>query len=436
MARGRWIVGGVAVVAALAAALWWMDALPVGKARQAGRGKRQATAGASGGWADGLLGVGQRDQDRSGVGTVRGRIVDNDGLPVTEGRVILHCLRDGAEQSFPIDRGAVEVGPEGEFSGPGCRGMVCGELRHPSLLPREPWVFEVNKPELTVTARPLERVVGTVTDPEGQPVAGAQVIVRRGVDDDPTALPPFTASSTISDAEGIFTFARVERPPCDPCGEASGRCEPGLVDEVPTYNALLLIARAAGFRTVEQAVELEGPWDVTLLPPLAPVHGTLVDEEGRGYPRARVLARSRARSHEVHQAAATGGVFRLGQLGEGLYDLRAVQDGVELATAPGVEAGQEVEMVGARAAAGPTLVVEVVASGDGRPVPGASVDGGPFVGSRTDEDGAVRAADVAPGSYALMIRTRSGTQRRAVEVADAPAGGEIVRRVDIVYNAP
>lgn len=433
--RGRWIVGGVAVVAALAAALWWMDALPVGKARQGGRGKRPAAAGTSAGGADGVLGIDRRDADRSGIGTVRGRIVDHDGLPVTEGRVILHCLRDGAEQSFPIDRGAVEVGPEGEFVGPGCRGMICGEFRHPSLLPREPWVFEANKPELIVTARPLERVVGTVSDPEGQPVAGAQVVVRRGVDDDPTALPPFTASSTISDAEGVFTFARVERPPCDPCGEASGRCEPGLVDEVPTYNALLLVARAAGFRTVEQAVELEGPWEVTLLPPLAPVNGTLIDAEGRAYPRARVLARSRARSHEVHQASATDGSFRLGQLGEGPYDLRAVQDGVELATAQGVRAGEEVEMVGTRAAAGPTLVVEVMGS-DGRPVVGASVDGGPFVGSRTDEDGAVRAADVAPGSYALVIRTRSGSQRRAVEVAETPAGDEIVRRVDIVYNAP
>jgi hypothetical protein len=71
-------------------------------------------------------------------------------------------------------------------------------------------------------------------------------------------------------------------------------------------------------------------------------------------------------------------------------------------------------------------------------VPGASVDGGPFAGAHTDEEGTVRAPDVAPGTYALVIRTpRSGTQRRELVVAESPGGtDEIVQRVDIVYNAP
>lgn len=437
--RRRWL-GLTALLAVVTVGwLWWSEAGPVGKA---GSGKRARRPGAAAGLGDGggPTGVGDRDIDRSGEGKVRGRIVDLDGMPVDEGRVILHCLLPRAEQSFPIDAGAVEVGPEGEFVGPGCRGLICAEFRHPSLLPREPWVFEANRDEQLVTARPLERMVGTVSDPGGQPVAGAVLMVRRGRDDDPTALPPFTARTTVSDADGGFSFARVERPPCDPCGEASGRCEPGEALEVPTYNEMVLVARAPGFRSVERPVDLtEAEWAITLLPPLGPLTGTLRDPEGRAYPRARVLARSRARGYEVHHAAVQGGEFRLGELGEGAYDLRALQDGVELTRAPEVEAGEHVELVGTRPAGGPALVVEVVRSSDGEAVAGAQVDGGPFAGARTDEDGTVRAEDVAPGRYALVIRAPgSGTQRRELEVPEAGAadGEAIVRRVDIVYNAP
>ncbi len=382
------------------------------------------------------MGVGSRDEDRSGVGVVKGRIVDPDGMPVTEGRVILHCLRTGGSHSFPIDGGVVEVGEEGQFAGPGCRGVVCAEFRHTHLLAREPWFFEPNRAEQVVTAR----ITGTVVDPEGHPVAGARLMVRRGSDDDPSALPPFTANSTVSDAEGVFNFARVERPPCDPCGEASGRCEPGDAAEVPAYNALVLVARGAGFRGVELPVELgQEDWQVTLLPPLPALTGTLKDANGHDYPRARVLARSHVRRYEVHQAVVKAGAFAFTELGDGGYDLRALQDGATLATANEVEAGSQLALVGDRPAMGPTVVVEVVRGADGVAVAGAQVDGGPFAGARTDADGTVEAEDVAPGTYPLVIRAPgSGTQRREIEVpegADAD-NGVIVRRVDIVYNAP
>lgn len=432
-------LGLLALLAALLLVWWWAQAAPGGKAGAGRKGRRPpATAGDGGG--GGSLGVGNRDVDRNGEGKIRGRIVDMDGMPVTEGRVILHCLRPLSEQSFPIEGGAVEVGPEGEFVGPGCRGLVCAEFRHTNLLPREPWVFEANRPEQTVTARPLERITGTVLDPNGAPVAGAALMVRRGADDDPTALPPFTARNTVSDADGVFNFARVERPPCDPCGEASGRCEPGEALEVPTYNALVLIARAPGYRSVERPVELaEGDWSITLLPPLAEVTGTLLDPDGKPYPRARILARSRLRSYELHRAVVEDGVFRFTEVGEGGYDLRALQDGVVLATATEVEAGEQLTMVGDRRASGPALVLELRRSDDGAAVSGAQVDGGPFAGARTDQDGAVRAEDVAPGRYALVIRAPgAGTQRRELEVPEAGAGAEptIVRSIDIVYNAP
>lgn len=437
----RGLVAALAI-AAVASLVWllWSGPSPAGKSA-ARKGRRApATSSAGGGPIEEgpLGGVARRDDvDRSGVGRVRGRIVDEDGTPVPEGRVILHCLATKAETSFPIAGGAVEVGPEGEFSGPGCRGVVCAEFRHPTLLPRDAWVLEPGTAPVTVVARPLERIVGSVTDPEGQPIAGAQLMVRRGPgDDDPSALPPFTSRSTVSDGEGIFIFARVERPPCDPCGEASGRCEPGSAAEVPTYATLTLVARAPGFRSTERSVEVgeDEPWQIVLQPPLAPLTGTLTDAEGRVYPRARVLARARARGYEVHHARVEQGRFALSELGEGIYDLRAVQDGVELAVAREHQAGEEVAMVGSVPALGRSVVLEVLRSGADDPVAGALVEGGPFAGARTDADGQVRAEGVLPGMYALGIRVPGqGSQRREFSV---PEGGEdpYVGHVEVIYN--
>lgn len=434
MKRGL-IVALALVAAALAAWLLLGDDAAPSKsaARKPGRGATPTPAATA--YGEPAKGVARRGEvDRSGVGVVRGRIVDTDGTPVTEGRVILHCL--AKEHTGPIEEGVVEVGPEGEFSGPGCRGIICAEFRHTHLLPRDPWVLEPGE-QPTLVARPFERAVGSVVDREGRGIPGAQVVVRRGADDDPSALPPFTSRNAVTDGEGFFGFARVERPPCDPCGEASGRCEPGDARDVPTYSQLVLVARAPGYRSTEKTVSLDDdePWQIELQPPLAPLQGTLTDGEGRAYPRARVLARSQDRGYEIHQARADGGQFKLGELGEGAYDLRAVQDGIELAAALGHGAGESVEMIGQVPAVGRDVVLEVVHAGSDEPVAGAVVDGGPFAGARTDPSGVVRAEGVLPGTYALGIRVPGlRSQRREFVVAEG-GDGPFVGRLEVASGA-
>jgi hypothetical protein len=131
--------------------------------------------------------------------------------------------------------------------------------------------------------------------------------------------------------------------------------------------------------------------------------GKLQDPQGRPYPRARVLARSVVRSHEQHSVSPDGVGFALRELGDGAYDLRAVQDGIELATAEGAHAGDEVVLDGSLAAVGPDVEVTVL-DARGRPLEGAIVSGGPFASGRTDAAGRVRAANVMPGPYTLRVR--------------------------------
>lgn len=117
---------------------------------------------------------------------------------------------------------------------------------------------------------------------------------------------------------------------------------------------------------------------------------------------------------------------------QGGYRLRAIQDGVELATLEDASAGDDVRLRGERIAHGPDLVIEV----DGA-MADVHVDGGPFRDARTDMEGRVRADDVMPGHYALRLRPHGGQAVTVHEldlaeaelaVTDAPP---VVVRVDL-----
>jgi hypothetical protein len=368
---------------------------------------------------------------------VEARIVDLEGDPVEEGTVTLECLPKN-EELAPIAGGMVRVGEGGWFVGPACKGTVCAELRHTSMVRAEPWVLEPGV-ETVLRARELARLEGEVVDPDGAPVAGARlVLVPVPGEADPAALPPFVSKTATTDAEGTFVFFRIERPPCNPCREAVDRCGADPVDALLTYDEMLLTARAPGYRMTEVLVRVDQADDgelmrIELLRPASRILGRLVDGAGNPYARASVLARSTERPHEIHSARVSGGSFDFGELGDGAYRLRAVQDGVELAVVERASPGDRVEMRGRHSATGPDVRVEIVEKG--RPVPGLTVDGGPFAGAETDSQGLVVARRVVPHQYVLRVRGPGrGASSHPVSVGETGATQQI--RVDLSASRP
>ena len=434
-----WLLLAAAVLA-VGAALWVLEPRSRSRDREAG-GERPAAGAREGAREHGPAGVAARETTISGAGWVRGQVVDTDGAAVGEGRLVLWCL--GTDGSVArIENGVIELDEEGRFSGPACHGqLVCPELRHPALVPAEPWSQRPGT-EATLEARPLPRLWGRVVDPGGAPVAGAAVGFSEAPDeDDPTAVLPVVASQTSSDADGEFSVARVERPPCDPCQTARQAC---LEDPLPVAERVLVTVRAPGWAPGSQVVELGGtdadaPVDVVLRPATAAISGTLVDAEGQALPRARVLARSEARPHEQHRAEASDGTFAFEGLAEGPYAVRAIQDGRELVRVEGVEPGASVALE--LPAALRDVELELVDEA-GRPRAGVEVDGGPFSRQRSDAEGRVRAQRVAPGPYILRLRLPgpsgpagpAGGKPRTYDL-EVPEGSEISQPLRLVVAA-
>lgn len=417
--RLRWL-GLLLAVLAVAAALWVLgDASRSGSrsgpAREGDEGAaaaRTSEAGSRG------RGIARREVTVAGVGTVSGQVVDEDGGPVVEGQIVLWCLRPDGEVARIRD-GVVSLDEEGAFTGPACRGEVCPALRHPSRIPADEWVLRRGDRAILAT-RMLPRLWGTVLDPEGQLVAGAQVVVTMPDDEDPLSALPVTTARTSSDADGLFSLARIDRPPCDPCQRAQGAC---YEDELlPVHDRVVLTARAPGWAPgsievdVEEASDPDAPVELRLRTAEAAITGTLLDAAGEPLPRAIVLARSELRPHEQHRAEATDGVFAFESLADGAYGLRAIQDGTELLRRDGVEPGEVVAF--SLPDAQREITVRLHDEQD-RPVAGAEVRGGPFETQRSDAEGRVRAERVVPGAYILRIRP-VGAKARAHDLEVPP----------------
>lgn len=395
--RAVWIVlaGAIAVVAAI---LFWpardRDARSEAVPRDASEASQEALAGGGPG------GVAARQATTAAVGRVLADVVDEAGEPVDGATVVLRCmLPDGVVRN--IEGGTVRTDDDGHLDGPACRGTVCADLRHAALVPQEPWTLEPDR-AVILRARGLARIHGEVVDGRGEPVVAATIVAARDPeDDDPRALLPVTTSTSGTDVDGAFSLALVARPPCDPCAEAAGECPDA---PLPVASRLLLVARAPGFGPGQALVDLDDaddPIRIVLPVPAPGIRGTLVDPEGRAYPRAYVLARSVQRPTEQFRGSAPEGTFDIVDLGEGEYDLRAIQDGVELATEGPAKPGDRVDLVGPPVVE--TLVLEVLAE-DGRALQELRVDGGPWARATTDAAGRVTAQNVATGAYVVRVK--------------------------------
>ncbi|MGB1013841.1 MAG: carboxypeptidase-like regulatory domain-containing protein [Nannocystaceae bacterium] len=355
--------------------------------------------------------------DPSDNARVFGVVTDGAGEPLDGGLLILHCLARGAAASNLIPGGVVRVEADGSFEGPSCLGLVCAEFRHPSRVPLHPWELRGAGPhELAATL--LDRSEGRVEGSDGQPIAGARITVRPVPGENlPTAVPPFPSPVTSSDADGEFMFPRLERPPCDACSEANGSCQADEIRDLPVYHSLRISAQAPGYRPAQLDVDLDDtePWRLVMLPPAPAISGSVTDMQGRPYARVHVLATSEERPSEYHRARAVAGKFEFDGLGEGPHELRAIQDGVELAQQTGIHGGDVVELLGSNEALGVELCLEILDS-DANPVVGAQITGGPFVGAVTDHLGEVRALSVLPNTYPVTVRVPSHRERFTVEV--------------------
>ncbi len=387
--------------AALVAALWVL--LAGGESgRREGGGPRGTVARGSRSFEGGrALGpseeVGARAVDAAGD-RVLGRVVDPESGPLEHGTLSFECVANGR----PIRGANVRIDEDGRFATLGCGGPVCAQLRHPDFVRSEPWVLEPGV-DTELIVRPLGTFEGEVLDGD-TPVAGARVTVVPA-EEDPTALPPLVSRNAATDADGRFSLARVEVPQCDPCAEARGQCSLGESREAALYRGpMSLVVSAPGFRSHSELLDglPEVPLRIELRRDEDPVVGRLLGADGQAFARAELIARSSQRPHESHRVALEGANFELGGLGEGPYELRAIQDGIELLSLAGIEAGAKLELQSTRDAAG--VAIELRVEHEGQALAGARVDGGPLGrGASTDAAGGLRVEGVLPGTYRIRV---------------------------------
>ena len=409
MSRARpWLVLGLSAVPILVA-LWWWRSPAVRGGGVAPRSSDPAPSQAAPRGSSARSGGGGAAKIEAGP-LVRARIVSAVEGPLSSGRVELRC------PGQPDRVEGVSLSAEGRFETGLCAGPTCVRLRHPSYEQSGAWMVEAGQSrELSAELGP--RVGGRVRGSSGEEIASASLLLH---------TPEGRRASGSTDLDGEFLLVLPRLRPCDGCDIERG--PPNCRLEASTESVSLFVL-APDFAPAEFDVELGSDTELELLlpPPAAVIEGRVLGVGGQAFTsRTSVFAVNIEREHERHVVEAdTGGHFEFSSLAPARYRLRAVRDGLELASAE-LEPGEKIDLRADRSVAGERLQLRVL-DADAQPVADARVDGGPFRAARTDPDGRVEAADVLPDHYELRVRAgECPIERVSVHLAaraHSPASG-------------
>ncbi|EDM78591.1 hypothetical protein PPSIR1_15175 [Plesiocystis pacifica SIR-1] len=341
-------------------------------------------------------------------------MLDGDGAPLGTGALDIVCV-DGETSRVSLDE-------DGRFLGPECSASACLRLLHPRVAQPQAWEVEAGGWTGQWRGAWAPRLDARVLDEHGVPIAAAQALVR--------VEPGDGLLRAGTDADGHFSLAVAAPSPCDRCMATCPERDP--------EGVMHLLVQSPGHAPFSQELrpsELGGEArEIVLGPPADPLRGRVVDADGRAFAaRTRVLALGVDRALETHAARVEeDGSFSMSSLGEGLYELRAVRDGIELATARG-RGGEELVLSSERVASIERVELEIL-DPEGSPCVGVRIDGGPFAGARSDARGRVVGLGVVPETYTLRLSGQEGQGGGAVELDLSDPEGSGAVKADLEWR--
>lgn len=370
----------------------------------------------------------------------RGRILDDEDQPLAGVHVGAWCFVDGRRTRAVS--GLLLTDDEGGFDIPSCAGAMCFELQLSGWVPAEPWVFDGREDGgLDLIARPQRRFYGRVVTSSGEPVERARVRFVPPDDEDVGGEVPLMALTTNTDAEGAFSVAWIERPPCVGC-----RTDPreGCPADPGLDEAFRVHVMADGMVPVSVQIEPEVEtsfderWSIVVEPSRRMLEGRVVDPNGAPYSEAYVLARSVWRPYEHHRAEVhADGRFEFASLAAGPYRIRALAYGVSVAHDEVDDTSTDITLQGDRLADLVEVVVEIH-DAHGNPIGDAIVAGPPFQGLvRTDPTGRTPIGRALAGPTQLMVQVSGADPTtHMLDLSSNPQNDEVVAVVELIVATP